>query len=277
MSEPLDWGTFLDYVDRTLDLPDGATLAGMKPEEIAELPSVKFRETVRSRYLARKADALIRAHEYGEQKLVLSSEADIRNRPSPEWLVADLIQENTIALLAGPGGLGKSFLALGLARAIACGAPFFGKQTKRGRVLYVVAEGAAAFGDRIDAWNEAHPSLQVPRNAVTYVEAGVNLQVEESLEQVRELIRDGEYSLVILDTLNQLAYFENENNNAEAGTVFRNIQSLRMAREGTSILVLDHTPAGGGKARGATAKRDNSDTVIMAIRSKLRTRPRASR
>lgn len=262
-----DWDAYFGDLDESIQ-PNAELLKrleGLTPEDQVKAPFYQFTNRIQSAYFARKADELIRAHEYGSQSLVVSSEADILDRPSPSWHIEGLIQENTICLLAGPGGIGKSFLALGMARAIASGAPFFGRKTKRGRVLYVAAEGVAAFGDRVRAWNDAHRSLTVPPNAITYVEAGVNLQVEESLAQVRELIETGEYSLVILDTLNQLAYFENENSNSEAGDVFRNIQSLRTVREGTSILVIDHTPVNGGKARGASAKRDNSDTVIMAI------------
>lgn len=202
-----------------------------------------------------------------DEPLVLSTEAEILNRPSPEWLIHGLIQEDTIALLAGPGGLGKSFLALGMARSLAAGRMFFNRSVKKGRVLYVAAEGVSAFGDRVRAWNLANPDVSVPADGITYVESGVNLSDEGSVDRLAEIVREGEYALVILDTMSQLGHMENENNNAEVAQVFRQVKRLRDVRRGTSVLVIDHTPAQGGKVRGATAKRDNADTVIMAIPS----------
>ncbi|MGN7976518.1 AAA family ATPase [Microbacterium sp. 22195] len=235
--------------------------------EYAETPK-GFEELagkVTTAYEKELAVRIVRQMFQPHEPLVLSTEADILRRPSPEWLIHGLIQENTIALLAGPGGLGKSFLALGMARSIAAGRMFFNRSVKKGRVLYVAAEGVSAFGDRVRAWNEANPGITVPADGITYVESGVNLQDEGSVQRLAEIVAEGEYALVILDTLSQLGHMENENNNAEVAQVFRQVKKLRDVRQGTSILVIDHTPAQGGKVRGATAKRDNADTVIIAI------------
>ncbi len=222
-------------------------------------------KSVTASWQKEKAARIVRQMFQPHEPLVLSTEADILNRPSPDWLIHGLIQENTIALLAGPGGLGKSFLALGMARSLAAGRMFFNRSVKKGRVLYVAAEGVAAFGDRVRAWNQANPGVTVPADGITYVESGVNLSDEGSVDRLAEIVREGDYALVILDTLSQLGHMENENNNAEVAQVFRQVKKLRDVREGTSVLVIDHTPAQGGKVRGATAKRDNADTVIMAI------------
>jgi RecA-family ATPase len=260
-----DWVQLARELDQDLDTFDPDAWAKLTAEEQAAHPFGKMFETVRGAVLRERARKSVEAATLDSVPFVVSTEADIMNRPSPKWLVADLIQESTICMLAGPGGLGKSFLALGIARAMASGGPFFGKAVQQGKTLYVVAEGAAAFGDRVKAWNEAHPVLTVPADAIAYVEQGVNLKDAASVQTLADMVREGAYSLVILDTLSQLAYLDNENNNAEVALTFRAIKSIRDAREGTTVLVLDHTPVNGGKVRGATSKRDNSDTVIMAI------------
>jgi hypothetical protein len=244
--EPPDWDTLSQ--DQKEETPFGTLVAG-----------------VVAKYKATLIEDIVHEMRLDPLPFVISTEADILNRPSPKWLVEGLIQESTICMLAGPGGLGKSFLALAIARAMASGGPFFGKRTQPGKTLYVVGEGAAAFGDRLRAWDAAHPSLEVPSDGIVYIEQGVNLKDPSSVETLARMVDEGDYSLVILDTLSQLAYLDNENNNAEVALTFRAIKSIRDAREGTSILVLDHTPVNGGKVRGATSKRDNSDTVIMAI------------
>ena len=67
----------------------------------------------------------------------------------PPWLASD-----TAALVYGPPGIGKSFLALGIAWAVARAAPggsFLGwRSTRPRRVLYVDGEmGAAELRDRL--------------------------------------------------------------------------------------------------------------------------------
>lgn len=262
---PVDYTQFAREMDEDLVSLDYAAYAALTPEQQGKHPFGKMMDSLMSEVRRAKAREAVEAARLDPLPFVVSTEADILNRPSPRWLVQDLIQESTICMLAGPGGLGKSFLALAIARAMASGGPFFGKQTQQGRTLYVVAEGAAAFGDRVKAWNEAHPMLRVPGDAIAYVEQGVNLKDAQSVKTLANMVKDGDYSLVILDTLSQLGYLDNENNNAEVALTFRAIKSIRDAREGTTVLVLDHTPVGGGKVRGATSKRDNSDTVIMAI------------
>ncbi len=259
----LDWTKLAKVLDANMEEP--ADWDTMSPADKEESEYGALIKGVIVDYKKAKVADLVEQMRIEPEPFVIASEADILSSPSPDWLVQDLIQENTIAMLAGPGGLGKSFLALAIARALACGAPFFGKKTKQGKTLYVAAEGVSAFGDRVKAWNEAHNSLTVPADAIAYVKQGVNLKDPQSVEKLAETVATGDYSLVILDTLSQLGYLDNENNNAEVALTFRAIKSIRDAREGTSILVLDHTPVGGGKVRGATSKRDNSDTVIMAI------------
>jgi len=265
LDEPqLNWTAYFAEADDALNITRGE-FKNLSDDEQKAHPITAMQSKAAELWLRERAQRVVDAHFMEPQPFVVSTEADILNRPSPKWLVGDLIQESTICMLAGPGGLGKSFLALAIARAMASGGPFFGKPTQKGKTLYVVAEGAAAFGDRVKAWNEAHPNLTVPADAIAYVEQGVNLKDPASVETLARMVREGDYSLVILDTLSQLAYLDNENNNAEVALTFRAIKSIRDAREGTTVLVLDHTPVNGGKVRGATAKRDNSDTVIMAI------------
>ena len=68
---------------------------------------------------------------------------ELEDMPLPEWLVTDLLIENTFAVLVGEPGVGKSFLALDWAMSICHAKDWQGKGTKYGPVAYIVAEGAA--------------------------------------------------------------------------------------------------------------------------------------
>src|ERR1700749_2516983 len=76
----------------------------------------------------------------------------------PPWLASD-----TAALVYGPPGIGKSFLALGVAWAVASGGSFLGWRAPRPRrVLYVDGEmGAAEIGDRLALFGPLPDNLAI--------------------------------------------------------------------------------------------------------------------
>src|SRR5437868_3203791 len=73
-----------------------------------------------------------------------ASEFVAADLPEPSLLLDPILTSNSLALLYGPRGLGKSFLALGIAWAAAAGTSFLGwRARRRHRVLYIDGEMAA--------------------------------------------------------------------------------------------------------------------------------------
>lgn len=64
--------------------------------------------------------------------------------PEQQWLLRDLIPAGNVTLLSGDGGTGKSLLALQLARAVATGESWIGRNIEPGRAVYVSAEDELA-------------------------------------------------------------------------------------------------------------------------------------
>ena len=61
--------------------------------------------------------------------------------PDPEWLVEDVLAKNSICVIAGDGGHGKSWLSLALALSVASGRDWLGHfKVKRGPVVYIDQE-----------------------------------------------------------------------------------------------------------------------------------------
>ena len=190
--------------------------------------------------------------------------SDLRNRPRPEWLIGGLLQGSGVVVLAGEGGLGKSFLALDWAAHIATGNQWQERATRPGRVIYVAAEGIDYFDERLSAW-EAHNAQLVPDDRLRYVEEGFNLSDGEAVAYMRQIVAADQIDLVILDTLSQLSAVESENDNAQLAAVMRAAKAIREVRPGCSVLIVHHTGKGaGGKVRGASAIRNNADAVIVA-------------
>ena len=96
----------------------------------------------------REHPALVRLH------AALIAGDRIKLLPKPESLVEGVLDADTLAVLYGRAGVGKSFVALDLALSVATGTRWQGHEVRRGRVLYVVAEGASGTGARLDAWQK---------------------------------------------------------------------------------------------------------------------------
>lgn len=77
--------------------------------------------------------------------------AAVQQLASEPWLVDGLIRAQSIVLLAGDSGLGKTPLAILLGLCVAAGVPFFGRPVQQGRVLYCDAESdQPGFSEMVD-------------------------------------------------------------------------------------------------------------------------------
>jgi hypothetical protein len=95
-------------------------------------------------------------------RLLSATELMVANLPEREFLLEPILTSNALALLYGPRGLGKTFVALGIAWAAASGGHFLGWQASRPhRVLYIDGEMAAVdIRERLRLLGSAPPTLQ---------------------------------------------------------------------------------------------------------------------
>ena len=93
-------------------------------------------------------------------RLTPATELMVADLPERESLLDPILSSNTLALLYGPRGLGKTFVALGIAWAAASGASFLGWTASRPhRVLYIDGEMAATdMKQRLLMFGSAPPS-----------------------------------------------------------------------------------------------------------------------
>lgn len=186
---------------------------------------------------------------------------ELRSRPAPKWLVEDLLQEGTVAVLAGEPGLGKSFLSLDIAACLATGTPFHGQAVTQASTMYVVGEGLGGLVVRMDAWERAHNVI--PGDRLMFVEEGVSLSDPSSIERTARTMKSLGFQLVILDTLSQLSDLEDENAASQISKVLK--QAALLSKQGLTVLIVHHTnKSEKGKVRGSSAIRGNVDTVIVA-------------
>ena len=114
---------------------------------------------------------------------------DLLNRPDPEWWIEGILAKDTETEteITSDSGLGKTFLCIHMTRCMASVMPFLGRKVTNAKTLYVIAEGAGAFGQRVRAWNDAHKHgapAGVPSGSIQYLEKGENLSIKKSVDEL---------------------------------------------------------------------------------------------
>lgn len=186
-------------------------------------------------------------------------------KPKP-YLIKGWVDRNSPTRINGDPGSGKSLISLDMAACIGLGIPWCGCPTRKGKVIYVIAEGVEGFTKRADAW-EMHHKREI-ENVLFYPEpiqilGRTNGVLTESEEWAvfRELCREEEPDLVILDTQRRVTGAAAENDNTDLQTAVNCLDDMRRETGATWMLV-HHTPKNGTGGSGAGAVRASLDTEL---------------
>ena len=182
---------------------------------------------------------------------------DLQCRP-PEFLVQDLVETETLGMVFGDPGYGKSFLAVDLGTCIATGEAFHGRPVKQGSVFFIAGEGHNGLARRFEAWSIARI---VSRTGVPLFKSDRAAQMldKESAPSVAEAVRElaavhGPPALIIIDTLARNFGAGDENNTKDMSEFVAAIDKLKGQFPGCAVLIIHHSGhAEKGRARGAMA------------------------
>lgn len=163
---------------------------------------------------------------------------DLTSEPPPvRWVVESMICRGDIHLLIGEPGIGKSWLTMALALAVASGGDSFLQHpvVDHGRVLYLDEENPP---DLIfDRFRKLGMTQDAAKNIRYINNYGIRLDGKD-VDQIIEEALDFEPILIVLDSLTRF-HTEDENHaGAMAGLFHRAIKPL--ARETEAALVLIH-------------------------------------
>jgi hypothetical protein len=217
-------------------------------------------------HLARTADqrpTVVTADASAKLREAILRVEQLRELPPPRPLVHGLLDLDSLAVLYGPPGAGKSVAALDLALRVATGTRWHHQQqVQRGPVLYIAAEGAHGMPARIDAWKSHTNTFHDPRD-LRILPRAVNLFDPLHVATVIAYIEDTlAPSFVIVDTLARCMIGADENSSRDMSTAVAALDAIRIA-SGACVLVVHHT----GKnheagARGHTALLGAADTML---------------
>jgi hypothetical protein len=172
---------------------------------------------------------------------------ELQNLPTTKWRVKGLFPEHGLGSIYGPSGSGKSFLALDLLAAVACGSAFYGHKTTQCPVVYVALEGTGGIAKRVKAY-ETHHKIKLP-STFRIVTDMLSLFSSEASVFAEAVIEAGlNEGVIVIDTLAQSAPGSDENSSAHMGMIISNAQLLQ--RMTNSLVVLIHH-TGKDASRGA--------------------------
>jgi hypothetical protein len=164
---------------------------------------------------------------------------ELETLPDPEWLIEGILPLGAFGVLFGTPGVGKTFVALGMAKSIAAGQPWLGREVKKGPVLYIAAEGRSGLKSRKRAWNQEHESKNCQQ--MFYLPQPVQLADETQLTAFLTSIEAfaNEPVLLVIDTLARCFVGFDENLQKDMGKLVAAVDLIR-AKTGATVLLVHH-------------------------------------
>lgn len=172
-----------------------------------------------------------------------------------EWLIDQVLEADSHAMIYGSPGHGKSFVAIDMASCIASGQPFHGRSVKQGAVFYIAGEGHKGLARRLHAWSKKNGTP--PPSNLFISETSLDLLHQKNAYHLCMLIQEVVDTtgtppvLIIVDTLAR-NFSGDENSAKDMGRIIKNIDYARQ-QWNASAIVIHHTSKGGHGPRGSTA------------------------
>lgn len=213
------------------------------------------------------------ANDNNPQAFGFTRVADMLHHLKPiDWLVRGYLEGDSLALLFGDPGCGKSFVAIDLACAVATGLQWHGKATKSGAVFYIAGEGHNGLTRRFKAWeilngcDLADAPLYVSHRSASLYDAVSAASVSEAVQALAAA--SGQHPrLIVVDTLARNFGGADENSTSDMNAFVTNLDAHLKERFGACVLIVHHTGhADKTRARGAMALKGALDAEYQLDR-----------
>lgn len=184
-------------------------------------------------------------------------------------IVEDWFTRGGLSVVFGESNSGKTYMVIDLVCAVARGAPWMGKRTVQGAILYVAGEGAASVRMRLLAYKRHHCLTSLP---VAIVPVAVNLldRNGDTARVIEAAHAAGErlgmpISMIVIDTLARAMGGGNENASEDMGAVVGHADAIRSAT-GAHVAFIHHSGKDSTRgARGSSSLRAAVDTEVEVI------------
>ena len=191
-------------------------------------------------------------------------------QPAPiSWLIKGWVQDQSLIMVHGPSGGGKTFIVLDWCLRMASGmTDWCGHRVRPADIVYLAGEGHHGLRGRIAAWKHHHQQSSL---SMWLSRAGCDLNTSTGYAQVAEQVRllPKRPSLIVVDTLHRFLAGD-ENSAQDAKTMLDACASL-MAEFSCSVLLVHHTGVSDEaqhRARGSSAWRGALDIEVSIVPAK---------
>ena len=195
---------------------------------------------------------------------ILKLDAVLSITPPPP-IIEGFLREQDLAVLYGPPGVGKSFVAIGLALSVASGMDWMGMGIEESApVLYMAGEGVYGLHKRVTAWaGGAIPARSPLWRNWNQCNDLVPLLDPVGFRTLLDVIDEEGVRprLIVIDTLARAMTGGDENSAKDMGLFVLRCAKLR-DRTGAAILLVHHTRGDGERERGSSALRGAADVMI---------------
>jgi archaellum biogenesis ATPase FlaH len=198
-------------------------------------------------------------------KLMTFSELLSNSSQAIDWRVVGLFPSQGVCIVAGEGGVGKSWLSMDLALSVSRGEPWMGHYpTKPCTVLYVDLENSKNLMSL--RFNKLAKAQGLAPTDVTNIHLHKSdtlpMDTRAGYEALCQAIEQTGARLVVLDSLTRI-HSGDENTVKDMARLSRALLSVASKYE-ACIVVLDHLGKAGNGLRGSTEKRAVAETIIEA-------------
>jgi len=194
----------------------------------------------------------------------------IQQVDEPNWLIDDVIEQESLVSVFGAPKSGKSFVAIAMAASIASGNEFFGHGVKKkSSVLYVAGEGLRGIRSRCSILDDRESLADAPfyisnRTVRINDDADFTALIAE-IEMI--VASHGELNLLVLDTF-QRVFSGNENSSEDVGGFISKLDKL-IADYKCCVLMVHHTGHGNtDRARGSSVIPASLDNEFKVVKDK---------
>lgn len=203
------------------------------------------------------------APESPDKSIVLRHISDVvAEQREPQWLIADVVEANVIAVLAGARGTFKSFIAIDWAMRVAID----------GHQCVILSGEGQGLDRRVAAWVSLHrENIDLSTVPMVAHELPINLNRAIDLETLRLACSQlaAKPKLIVIDTFSKFSAGIDENSNGEVAAFLSGLCSLRDDFGCTVLMVAHSGHADSKRPRGANALMSNPDCEYIVERADM--------
>lgn len=198
---------------------------------------------------------------------ILTAKDAFLPRPELQWTLKDMILENSLSMIVGDAGTGKTYIALHIALSIALGLPWLSREVIQGPILIIDEEsGEHRLSIRL---KKIMHGMNGGEDTPLYYMSYQNMDLKNGLDtlEMEKFINEKEIKFVVIDALMEVSQGVDENSAKEMLPVLHALNQIK-ERSKVTFFVIHHASKSGDNYRGTTAIKGAVDSMFIVTKTK---------